>query len=99
MLSMKAAEELLQGSAQPFPEVFKAAADSTPPSFPLTATARLHVVSKHREVGSPNVVGILWGSDPALAQEYVVYSAHTDHLGIGKPINATPSTMARWMMP
>src|SRR5215471_15631996 len=87
ILSMKAAEELMQGSAQPFPEVLKAAAAGTPRSFPLAATARLHVVSKHREVHSPNVVGILRGSDPALAQEYVVYSAHTDHMGIGKPIN------------
>lgn len=87
ILSMKAAEELLQGSAQSFPEVLKAAAAGTPRSFPLAATARLHVVSKHREVNSPNVVGILRGSDPALAQEYVVYSAHTDHMGVGKPIN------------
>lgn len=87
ILSMKAAEELLQGSAQSFPEVLKAAADGTLRSFPLAATARLHVVSKNREVNSPNVVGILRGSDPALAQEFVVYSAHTDHMGIGKPIN------------
>jgi Zn-dependent M28 family amino/carboxypeptidase len=32
-----------------------------------------------------NVFGVLRGSDPALAQELVVYSAHHDHLGIGKP--------------
>jgi hypothetical protein len=87
IFSMKAAEELLQGSAQSFPEVLQAATAGTPRSFPLAATARLHVVSKHRQVNSPNVVGILRGSDPALAQEYVVYSAHTDHMGIGKPIN------------
>jgi Zn-dependent M28 family amino/carboxypeptidase len=33
----------------------------------------------------PNVVGILKGSDPALASTYVVYSAHMDHLGVGRP--------------
>ncbi len=33
----------------------------------------------------PNVVGILRGSDPELADTYVVLSAHFDHLGIGKP--------------
>lgn len=87
ILSMKAGEELLQGSAQSFPEVLKAAAAGTPRSFPLAATARLRVVSKHRQVNSTNVVGILRGSDPALAQEYVVYSAHTDHMGTGKPIH------------
>jgi Zn-dependent M28 family amino/carboxypeptidase len=47
----------------------------------------MHAVSKHREVTSPNVAGILRGSDPSLALEYVVYSAHTDHMGIGRPIN------------
>ena len=47
----------------------------------------MHVVSKHREVNSPNVVAALRGSDPALSSEYVIYSAHTDHLGIGRPLN------------
>jgi len=32
-----------------------------------------------------NVYGVLKGSDPKLAQEYVVYSAHHDHLGVGEP--------------
>jgi peptidase M28-like protein len=31
---------------------------------------------------APNVVGILEGTDPALRQEYVAYSAHIDHIGI-----------------
>jgi hypothetical protein len=87
ILSMKAAEKLLATAEQPYPEVLKAAGAGTPRSFPLEATVRLHAVSKHREVTSPNVAGILRGSDPTLAQEYVVYSAHTDHMGIGKPIN------------
>ncbi len=87
ILSMKAGQELLEGSAHPYSEVMKAAEAGTPSSFVLAATARLRLVSKHREVSSPNVVGILRGSDPALAQEYVVYSAHTDHMGIGKPIH------------
>jgi hypothetical protein len=33
----------------------------------------------------PNVVGILEGSDPALKNSYVVYTAHMDHVGIGRP--------------
>jgi hypothetical protein len=33
----------------------------------------------------PNVVGILEGSDPALKNTYVVYSAHIDHVGVGAP--------------
>jgi len=38
-----------------------------------------------REVTAPNVVAILPGSDPALRGEYVVISAHFDHVGIGRP--------------
>jgi Zn-dependent M28 family amino/carboxypeptidase len=33
----------------------------------------------------PNVVGVLEGSDPILKDEYVVFSAHMDHIGIGTP--------------
>ncbi len=36
---------------------------------------------------APNTVGILEGSDPALKNQYVVYSAHMDHVGIGRPEN------------
>jgi hypothetical protein len=33
----------------------------------------------------PNVVGVLEGSDPTLKNTYVVYSAHMDHVGVGRP--------------
>lgn len=36
---------------------------------------------------APNVVAILPGSDPALRDEYVVLSAHMDHIGVGRPVN------------
>ncbi len=36
---------------------------------------------------SPNVVGIIRGTDPVLAAEYVVYSAHLDHDGIGTAVD------------
>ena len=39
------------------------------------------------EVTSQNVVAVLPGSDPKLKGEYVVLSAHLDHIGVGKPIN------------
>jgi Zn-dependent M28 family amino/carboxypeptidase len=38
-------------------------------------------------VESPNIVAVLPGSDPQRKKEYVVLSAHLDHLGIGEPIN------------
>jgi len=39
------------------------------------------------ESSAPNVVGILEGSDATLKNEYVVFSAHMDHVGIGQPVN------------
>jgi hypothetical protein len=52
--------------------------------------AQLHVHGRIRAVernSAPNVVGILEGSDPRLKQEYVVLSAHMDHVGVGRPVN------------
>jgi hypothetical protein len=34
---------------------------------------------------APNTVGILRGSDPELREEYVVYTAHMDHVGVRRP--------------
>ena len=42
---------------------------------------------KRSQVESQNVVGVLEGSDPKLKGEYVVFSAHLDHVGVGEPIN------------
>jgi len=52
------------------------------PGLELTIAARSRVI---REVRAPNTVGILEGSDPVLRGEYVVFSGHMDHLGVGRP--------------
>jgi len=58
---------------------------------PLSATpvaASLSVTLRQRTVAgasAPNVVGIVEGSDPALKGEYVVFSGHMDHIGVGAP--------------
>ena len=51
----------------------------------LGLKAKLNLKSELKRVSAPNVVGVLEGSDPRLKSEYVVYSAHWDHLGIGAP--------------
>lgn len=38
-------------------------------------------------IRSTNIAAILPGSDPSLKREYVVLSAHLDHLGVGRPID------------
>lgn len=55
--------------------------------LPLGVRVSLDVANTVREIASANVVGVLPGSDPALAGEHVVVSAHWDHLGVGKPRN------------
>ena len=39
------------------------------------------------ELTAPNVVAILEGSDPMLRDEYVTFSGHMDHIGVGNPVN------------
>ena len=51
----------------------------------LGVKAKLDVSSETKRVESNNVVGVWDGSDPKLKNEYVVYSAHWDHLGVGEP--------------
>lgn len=48
-------------------------------------TAKLNLQSEVKTFDSPNVVGMLAGSDAELKSEYVVFSGHWDHLGIGEP--------------
>lgn len=86
-LSLAAAERLFAGASKSWAAVLKDAAAGKPQAFDLAVSARLHAVSHHEAVTSPNVVGVLRGSDPALANEYVVYTAHSDHLGIGRAVN------------
>ena len=45
------------------------------------------MVASHEALTSPNLIARLDGSDPALAGQYLVISAHLDHLGIGAPID------------
>ena len=57
--------------------------DFQPVKLGLKAT--LNLKSEVKRVAAPNVVGMIEGSDPQLKNEYVVYSAHWDHLGVGAP--------------
>jgi hypothetical protein len=54
-------------------------------SFDLGVKALFHVESRPSEVSSSNVLAVLPGSDPSRDHEYVVVTAHLDHLGIGPP--------------
>jgi Zn-dependent M28 family amino/carboxypeptidase len=53
---------------------------------PLGLKASLALGNTLRTIDSRNVVAKLPGSDPALKDEYVVYTSHWDHLGVGAPV-------------
>ena len=53
--------------------------------FPYTFSASYS--NTHSEFESYNVIGLIPGTDPKLKNEYVVHSAHLDHVGIGRPEN------------
>jgi len=55
--------------------------------IPMGVTVTSHIVSKVRPVETANVLGLLPGSDPMQKKEVVIFTAHYDHLGVGKPEN------------
>ncbi|MGA8145174.1 MAG: M28 family metallopeptidase [Candidatus Acidiferrales bacterium] len=82
------AEKLFAGSGHTFAEMAELGKERKPlPRFPLAVSIKAVTKVEKSAVESANVVGELPGSDPALKNEYVVLSAHIDHLGIGEPIN------------
>lgn len=57
-----------------------------PQSFPVSQGVNVSFNSTYKDIKSYNVIGKITGSDPVLKNEYVVHSAHLDHLGIAKPV-------------
>ena len=82
------AEQLFAASGHTFGELLALADKDQPlPHFPLHIRLRATQHLRLSEAESQNVIGMLPGSDPALKNEYVVFGAHLDHLGVGAPIN------------
>ena len=82
------AEKFFAGSGHTFAEIAALGKDRKPlPRFPLAVSIKSVTKVETSAVESANVIGKLPGSDPVLKNEYVVLSAHIDHLGIGEPIN------------
>ncbi len=78
------AERLFAGSGHTFAEMVALADTRKPlPGFPLPTVVRAKVAVDKTTITSDNVAGTLAGSDAALRDEYVVLSAHLDHLGVG----------------
>ena len=85
-LSRKAGEKLLGLSGRTVDEALKAADTKGFKAFSLGVNLKGHIPTRVEKIVSNNVVGMVEGSDPALKSEAVIFTAHWDHLGVGRAV-------------
>jgi Zn-dependent M28 family amino/carboxypeptidase len=85
-VTLDAAKSILSMAGQDFDALKKQAISRDFKPVPLGVTASMTLKNALRTIDSRNVVAKLEGTDPKLKDEYVVYSAHWDHLGVGPAI-------------
>jgi hypothetical protein len=96
LLSMEASRKLLADEAIDFDSLIQLMENQQPiPRFKMDKTANLMAKTQHSRVTSPNVVAVVEGTDPQLKNEYLVYSAHLDHIGIDHHEPANDPTKSR----
>jgi len=80
------AEELFKQKGISFERAIEMAAkpDFAPLELGMTVSAEFH--ADIRRIDSPNVLGLLKGSDPVLQKEAIIITTHYDHFGIGKEV-------------
>ncbi|SNY46442.1 Zn-dependent amino- or carboxypeptidase, M28 family [Arsukibacterium tuosuense] len=84
-----AAASLFEQEQQSLADIFSMLeADQHPRGFELSSEAGLSSASSHQQISSPNVVALLQGSDPDLRNEYVVITAHSDHIGFSNDLRS-----------
>ncbi|HET7697344.1 MAG TPA: M28 family metallopeptidase [Vicinamibacterales bacterium] len=86
-ITLDAAKKLFALGGQDFDALKQQAITRGFKPVPLGVKASMAVANKLRTIDSRNVVARLEGSDPALKDEYVVYTSHWDHLGVGAPVD------------
>ena len=84
-ITTERSRELFNGVGMDFDSMKKAAVRKDFRPVDLKARAKLEVKQKLRRVQSANVVGKIEGSDAKMKDEYIIYTAHGDHFGIGAP--------------
>lgn len=88
-LGPKATNALFAGTALPADKLFAQIADpkAKPRGFVIPGKMQFERHSDVAKTKSANVVGLLPGSDPELADEVILFTAHLDHDGVVKPVN------------
>ena len=85
--SLDTAKEIFTMAGQDFDALKKQALSRDFKPVPLGLAASMTIRNETRTIDSQNVVAKLDGSDPAMKDEYVIYSSHWDHLGVDKTID------------
>jgi Zn-dependent M28 family amino/carboxypeptidase len=80
-ITLDVAKELLADCGQDFDALKKSAITKEFRPVTLNAKAKIDIKQQLRSFKSHNVIGKLEGSDPKLKDEYIIYTAHWDHLG------------------
>ncbi len=86
LLSYAVFNGLVKDAGKTIPAMVAQMKSGQPSSLALNGSLKLAYTSTYNDIISYNVVGKIEGSDPKLKNEYVVHSAHLDHLGIGRPV-------------
>jgi hypothetical protein len=80
-------KRLFMNSGKNLQQVLADIKKGTPSSFEFNYSISVSYSTSHSDFESYNVVGLIPGSDKVLKNEYVVHSAHLDHVGIGRVVN------------
>lgn len=86
-LAIEQSRKFLEACGHSPDEIFAAAKAGKLKAFETPVQFQIHIVTKAEDIHSPNIAAKLEGSDPALRHEYVVITAHLDHMGVGAPVN------------
>jgi Zn-dependent M28 family amino/carboxypeptidase len=86
-ITLDQATGLFEMAGRSFEALRKSAATRDFRPVPLGATASVSLVNTIRRIPSANVAARIEGSDPALKDDWVIYTTHWDHFGIGPAVN------------
>ena len=84
--SLDTAKAIFKMAGQDFDALKKQALSRDFKPVPLNMKASMGVRNAMRTIDSQNVVAKLEGADAQMKDEYVIYSSHWDHLGVGEPV-------------
>lgn len=84
-INYSAADNLFQGAERTLTAIIEDDNNNVAINgFKLKATVSLAKQSQQAQITSPNIIAAVEGSDPVLKNEYVVFSAHLDHIGVSE---------------